>query len=140
MGYRGWTLRKAKFSALARALVLNGSLTSVTCQVENIRGDDDTLAATLALAEEDSEKQLHHDIWVDPLEPLRADAIFDGMSRELDKNRATLAKKGCNMTHSAVANKTLPLTVASKSLAKIGINVSVSTPSRQSEASRNQGY
>ena len=38
-------------SALAREFGLNGSLTEVTCQVENIRGENDILAATLALTE-----------------------------------------------------------------------------------------
>ena len=38
-------------SALAREFGLNGSLTEFTCQVENIRGENDILAATLALTE-----------------------------------------------------------------------------------------
>ena len=45
-------------AALSRSLVLNGSLTEVTRQMENIRGNDDTLAATLALTEEEAEKKL----------------------------------------------------------------------------------
>ena len=110
-----------------RALGLNGSLTEVTRQVENIRQNDDNLAATLAPTEEEVEKQLYHKIWVDQLGTLRADAIFSDMSRDLDENCATLAKKVHDMVCSAVANKTLTPTMASKALVKIGTKVSVST-------------
>ena len=47
---------KLTCSDLARAFVLKGILTPVTRQVENIRGNNDTLAATLALAKEEAEK------------------------------------------------------------------------------------
>ena len=42
--------------ALSRAFGLNGSLTEFTCQMEKIQENDDTLAATLALTEEEAEK------------------------------------------------------------------------------------
>ena len=45
---------KLTLDDLVRALVLNGSLTEVTRQVENIRGNNDTLAATLSLNEEEA--------------------------------------------------------------------------------------
>ena len=45
---------KLNCSALARALGLNGSTTSVTHKVEKIRGNNDTLAATIALSEEET--------------------------------------------------------------------------------------
>ena len=45
---------KLTLDDLGRALVLNGSLTEVTRQVENIRGNNDTLAATLSLNEEEA--------------------------------------------------------------------------------------
>ena len=50
--------RKITRDALSRAFGFNGSLTEVTCQVEKIRDNDDTLAATLALTEEEAEKHL----------------------------------------------------------------------------------
>ena len=37
--------------ALSKSLGLNGSLTAVTCQVEKIRWNDDTIASTIALTE-----------------------------------------------------------------------------------------
>ena len=58
---------------------------------------------------------------------MRADAIFDDLSRESDKNRATIEKKGREISRSAVANKAVTPTAASNALAKIGIKVSVST-------------
>ena len=64
---------------------------------------------------------------MDPLGPLRVDAIFSGLSSELDDNSATLSKKGRKMAHIEVANKTLTTTADSNSLAKTGIKVSVST-------------
>ena len=39
-------------SDLARELGLNGNLTEVTCQVEKIQGNYDTLASTFVLTEE----------------------------------------------------------------------------------------
>ena len=57
---------KLNCSALVRSLGLNGSLTAATWKVERIIGNDDTLAATLELTEEEEEKQLYHEIWVDP--------------------------------------------------------------------------
>ena len=53
-------------AALARSLGFIGGLTAVTRQVEKILGNNDTLAVTLALTEEETEKQLYHEIWVDP--------------------------------------------------------------------------
>ena len=47
--------RNITLSALARALGLNGSLTEVTRQVENIQGKNDILSATFALIEEEEE-------------------------------------------------------------------------------------
>ena len=44
--------------SLARAFVLNRSLTVVTRQMEKIWGNDDTLDAILALTEEEAEKKL----------------------------------------------------------------------------------
>ena len=64
---------------------------------------------------------------MEPLVPLRADAIFSDMSRELYNNFATLSKKGYDMDRSAVANKTVTPTAASNFLTNIGIKVSVST-------------
>ena len=58
---------------------------------------------------------------------LRPDAIFYGLSREPDKNCATLAKKRLDMARSAVDNKIVTLTADSNSLAKIGSKVSVLT-------------
>ena len=43
------------------------------------------------------QKRIHNEIRVDPLGPLSSDAIFSDMSRELDKNCATLEKKGRDM-------------------------------------------
>ena len=43
-------------SALASSFCFYGSLTAVTRQVEKILGNNDTLAATLALSEEEAEK------------------------------------------------------------------------------------
>ena len=65
--------------------------------------------------------------------PLSVDAIFSGMSRDSDKNRATLAKKGREMDRSAVTNKIVTPTAASDSLANISIKVSVSTLCRDSQ-------
>ena len=53
-------------ATLARSLGFIGGLTAVTRQVEKILGNNDTLAVTLALTEEETEKQLYHEIWVDP--------------------------------------------------------------------------
>ena len=55
---------------------------------------------------------------MEPLGLLRADAIFSDMSIELDMDCATPEKKGHYMAHSAVANKTVTPTAASKSLCK----------------------
>ena len=63
---------------------------------------------------------------MEPLGPLRVDAIFADLSRELDKNSATLAEKGREMACSAVANKVVTPSFASNALAKIGIKVRVS--------------
>ena len=49
---------------------------------------------------------------------MRVDAIFSDLTRELDKNRTTLAKKGRDMARSAVANNNVTLTVASNALCK----------------------
>ena len=43
-------------ASLAITVFLNGSLVSVTCQVGNIRGNYDTLTASLSLTEEEAEK------------------------------------------------------------------------------------
>ena len=40
---------KLTSAILARALGLNGTFTAVTCQVENIQQNNDTLAATLSI-------------------------------------------------------------------------------------------
>ena len=61
------------------------------------------------------------------------DSIFSGMSRELDNNHATLAKKGRYMAHSAVANKTITPNAASNALAKMSIKVSVLTLRQDSQ-------
>ena len=61
-------------------------------------------------------------------------AIFADLSRDLGKNRATIAKKGREMDRSALANKIVTPTAASNPLAKIGINVSVSTLRRVSQS------
>ena len=74
--------------------------------------NDDKLAAPIALTEEEVEKKLYHEIWVEPLGPLRADEIFADMSMYLDINCTTLAKKGHDTDHSAVANNNLTLTAA----------------------------
>ena len=58
---------------------------------------------------------------------MRVDEIFADMSKELDKNRANLTKKGRKIDFNAVANKTLTPIAASNYLAKIGIKVSVLT-------------
>ena len=47
---------KITHAALARAYGLKGGLTEVTCQVEKIRVNNDTLADTLALTEEEVRK------------------------------------------------------------------------------------
>ena len=53
------------------------------------------------------------------MRPLRADAIFDDLSRELDKNSATISNKGLEMARNAVSNKIVTLTAASNALAKL---------------------
>ena len=53
---------------------------------------------------------------VKPLGPLRADAIFDILSKNLDKNCVTLEKKGCDMDHSSVINKIVTPNAASNDL------------------------
>ena len=106
-------------AALARGLGLNGSITPVTHQLEKIRGNKYTLTNTLALTEEEAEKQLYDEILVDLLGPLRVDALFYDLSRELDENCATIAKKGCEMSHSAFTKNTPTLTAASNALCKI---------------------
>ena len=63
---------------------------------------------------------------MEPLGPLREDEIFADMSRESDKNCATIANKGCEMAHSAVDNNTITPTSASNALANFFIKVSVS--------------
>ena len=67
------------------------------------------------------------------MRPLRADAIFADLSRELDKNSATISNKGLEMARNAVSNKIVTLTAASNNLAKIGIKVSVSKLCRYSQ-------
>ena len=65
---------------------------------------------------------------MEPSEPLREDVIFADVSSQSDKNSATIAKKICDMDHSAVANKIVTPTDDSNSLEKkIGIKVSFST-------------
>ena len=69
---------------------------------------------------------------MEPLGPLRMDAIFSDLTRELDKNRTTLAKKGHDMALSAVANKTVTLTAASNAICKNWYQSEcINTPSRQ---------
>ena len=53
---------------------------------------------------------------MEPLGPFRVDEIFADLSRESDKNRATLSKKGREMAFSSVTNKTGNPTVASNPL------------------------
>ena len=53
-----WTEYQKIHAALARSFGLNGVITAVTHQVENIQGDDDTLSPNPALTWEDAEKQL----------------------------------------------------------------------------------
>ena len=69
--------------------------------------------------------------------PLRADTIFSDLSKELDKNRATLAKKVSEMARRVVANKTGTTNLHSNALANIGIKVSVSTLCRDSQRPAN---
>ena len=47
---------KLTCSVLVRAFCLNGSLTAVTRQLEEIQGNDEILADTIALTEEETEK------------------------------------------------------------------------------------
>ena len=72
---------------------------------------------------------------MESLGPFRSDAIFADMSWYSYENHETLAKKGHYMSYSAVSIKTLTPTVASKSLAKIGVKVSVSTLCEDSQKS-----
>ena len=53
---------------------------------------------------------------VKPLGPLRADTIFDDLSRKSDKDGATLEKKRRDMDHSTVSNNIVNLIVASNAL------------------------
>ena len=53
--------------ALAISFGSKGSPTSVTCHVENILGNNDTLAATLALTKEEEENN-YNEFWVEPLQ------------------------------------------------------------------------
>ena len=64
---------------------------------------------------------------------MRADEIFADLSRESDKNRATLSNKGHEMARSAVSNKNVTPTAALNNIAKIGTKVSVSTLLRDSQ-------
>ena len=116
---------KLTCAALARAFILNVSLTVVTRQVKNIIGNNDTLSATLTLTKEEVEN-IYNEIRVELFGPLRADVIFADLSRESDKNHATLANKGRDMARGIVTNKIVTLIAASNSNAKIGIRVSVS--------------
>ena len=113
---------------------LNGSLTAVNRQLEKIQGNYDTLAATISLTEEDSEKQLYNEIRLEPFGPLSADTIFSDLSKESDKNHTTIAKKVCDMACSSPSKNTLTMTVASNALVKIGIKGSVSTLCRDSQS------
>ena len=81
---------KLTHDALVGSLGLNGSLTEFTRKVQNILGNNYALIYTLALTEEEVEKQIYHEIRVNPLGPLRADALFAYLSRELDNNRAAI--------------------------------------------------
>ena len=58
------------------------------------------------------QKNNYNEIRVEPLGPLRSYAIFADLSRELDKNCATLEKKGRDMDCSEVSNKTVTPTAA----------------------------
>ena len=89
---------------LDRASGLNGIIAEVTLQVDNIRGDNNTLSDTISLTEEEAETQLYQEIWVGPLIPLRVYAIFSDLFRNLDDNCKTLAKKRRAMARSAVSN------------------------------------
>ena len=116
---------------------LNGSLAAVTHQVENILRNNDTFVATLALTEEEVEKQLYHEIRVEPLGPLRADAIFYYLSRDSYKNCITLSKKGHDMACSSVTNNIVTPNSASNALYTNWYQSEcLNTPPRQSEASR----
>ena len=64
---------------------------------------------------------------MDPLGPLRGDAILSDISRDSDNNCATLAKNERDMDRTAVSKNTFTPTVASNYLAKIGIKLIVST-------------
>ena len=79
--------------------------------MENIRGNNDTLAATITLTEEAAEKN-YNEIWVETLGPLRADTIFDDLSRESDKNHVTLAKKVRESSCSKFSKKAIAPTAA----------------------------
>ena len=52
---------------------------------------------------------------------LRADAIFDDLSRESDNNCINLAKKVCDMARSSVAKNIVTLNAASDSLEIIAL-------------------
>ena len=67
---------------------------------------------------------------MEPLGPLRADAIFSDMSRELYNNFATLSKKGHDMDRSAVSNNTITTTEASNSLENWYQSECLNTPLR----------
>ena len=86
--------------------------------MENIRGNYDTFAATLAITEEEAYFFIYNEIRVELLRPLRADSIFADMSRESDKNFSTLANKGREMDCIAVSNKTVTTTADSNALVK----------------------
>ena len=107
-------------AALAIAFGLNGSLKEFIRQVENIRGNNDNLDATLALTKEEVEN-IYNEIRVELLGLLRADVIFSDMSRDPDKNCATLEKKGRDMACSSVSKNIVTKTAASNDLEKIGI-------------------
>ena len=102
-------------AALDRSFCLNGGPTAVTFQVENIRGNNDTLAVTIALTEEEAEIN-YNKIWVEPLGLFRADAIFSDISRESDKNLATLTKKEHDMACISVIKNTVTLNAASNTI------------------------
>ena len=74
---------------------------------------------------------------MEPFVPWRADAIFDDLSRESDKNCATFSKNVRDMARRAFTNKTCTPTAASNYIAKIGIKVNVSTLCRDSQRPEN---
>ena len=92
--------------------------------MDTILGGNDTLAATLVLAEEEVDF-FNNEIRVEPLGSLRSDAIFADLSSKTDNNCATIAKTGREMARSSVDNRIVTPTAASNSLPKVGIKISV---------------